>query len=166
MARMKRIALLFSLLVSAPAMAATEGGLTLGDFRVSQYSVVQASGGNSFAAWASWNPVYKLNETWGVRAAVGAGGAKASASTEDPLLIIGETAVLADYQLTPNWTLEAGPGMQYWISNKSYPFTFTLGGLYTFNEKMMGFVEGFAADYAAVTLANNLTHQFRVGLTF
>ena len=167
------------LLASSSAFAATEGaveatatpvsvqtGLDLLEFRLSHYSVFQAGGGNSFSAWGSWNPIFKFNPTWGARAALGMGLAKGPDSADGSPLLIGEFGLLASYQLSDSFSFEAGPGLQRWFTSKSTPITTTLGGVYTLDSRLLGFIQGAAVDYTTIFLSNNLSHQIRVGVTF
>lgn len=157
---------LLASLFAAPANASSQPGLSLSGFRVSQYSVFEAKGGNSFAAWAGWTPTYMMGSTLGLRLSAGVGGMKPGTNSTDFVYLIGTAEGLAVLQLSESLALEAGPGMQIWVLGAKSKILSATGGLVYSLASPLWFIKGIALDYTAAFQTNNLSQQIRVGAVF
>lgn len=148
------------------AEANTKQGIELWEFRLSQFSVFEKNGGNSFAVWAGWLPAYWLSQELGARLQLGAGTMKASSTSTDSLKSILDGAALGVLRLNDSWLLEAGPGMQYWLSGKTKVFSTTVGVVHHFSHPILWIIQGVSLDYTAAFQAHNFANQFRIGGVF
>ena len=154
-------------IVSSPAMAATQAGFDLLDFRLSQFSVFEGQGGNSFTAYAGWAPTYMFSNTLGARIDAGVGALQTSTAAGGKTTLLAGGNALAVYALNDTLSLEAGPGYQQWLeSGRTGNLTATGGVVYSFAQPLLWVIEGASLDYTASFQTNNLSHQIRVGAVF
>lgn len=136
-----------------------DSGIEIFDFRLSHLSQFQSSG-TSFSGSFAWSPWIGVGETMGVRGILGISPAKGKNSS---VIFIVDTAALLTLPLGPGLGLELGPGIQYWIDAGGSTFSGS-GGIVIDTPDLLGIFDALFADYTAVFLTNNLTHQIRIGL--
>jgi hypothetical protein len=134
--------------------------LELNRFRVAQISAFQA-GGDSYSGILSWEPSFDLANDFALRVRLGG----SLFQGEDGLFPVLDTALMAAFWVQQEISLEAGPGAQVWFGEGGAHPSVHVGGVYHFDEKIIGIMSGVFFGYTGVFISDLFTQELRVGAT-
>ena len=150
---------LVSVSLSAPAAHAMPG-ISMMQFQGNGYAATQTGGGNVFTGQASWNPTMNL----GVIDVRGNVGAALMKNGFDSKFVSFNYQVLANYSIFSSLSVEAGGGLQTWMSNGGTHPIFSGNAVWGFPTKLFGYFNRIFAGYSKFLLTGNSTDEFRLGV--
>lgn len=129
-------------------------------FQGNAYLATQASGGNVISGQASWNPTVDLAALY-VRGSLGLAVLKNAFGGK---FLSTHVQGLAGMSLFWNFSIEAGGGVQTWVSNGGTNPILT--GHLVKNLSWFGSINRLFAGYSRYLLSGNTTSEFKLGVGF
>lgn len=144
-----------------PAANVRDGASAL-DFRVSQVSVFQKSGGNSFSPMVSWNPSYFMSQDFSIGLGVSLSYFKAATGTK--FLAYSVEGCLQF--IFEDFGLGLGGGIQSWVNYGGTKALASLDLSYLFSQPLLDFADRVVVGYSAFFSVPDASHEIRVGIGF